>query len=174
MKYVQDAAGLYDPAVRDALSRFADGGDTTRFETATAVRAAAHAIERLRSVGSHSRTLSSGAVDLLLQLSTGDPASVGELARTAGVSSRNATGLVDTLERAGLVRRTPDPDDRRSVLVTVTEAGQDWVTGFRAPANLAMNAMFHGFTDAELGQLRHLCLRLVVNQGAIEQRMGSQ
>jgi DNA-binding MarR family transcriptional regulator len=174
MKYVKDAVGLYDPAVRDALARFADGGDTTRFESAAAVRAAAHAIERLRSVGSHSRTFSSGAVDLLLQLSTGDPASVGELARTAGVSSRNATGLVDTLERAGLVRRTPDPDDRRSVLVTVTEAGQDWVTEFRQPANLAMNAMFHGFTDAELGQLRHLCLRLVTNQRAIEQRMGSQ
>ena len=28
------------------------------------------------------------------------------------------------------MRRTPDPDDRRSVLVTVTEAGQEWVTGF--------------------------------------------
>jgi DNA-binding MarR family transcriptional regulator len=128
----------------------------------------------LRSVGSHSRTLSSGAVDVLLQLSTAGDLSVGELARTAGVSSRNATGLVDTLERAGLVRRTPDPDDRRSVLITVTEAGQDWVTEFRQPANLAMNAMFHGFTDAELGQLRHLCLRLVTNQRAIEQRMGNQ
>jgi DNA-binding MarR family transcriptional regulator len=72
------------------------------------------------------------------------------------------------------VRRTPDPDDRRSVLVTVTEAGQGWVREFRQPANMAMNAMFHGFTDAELGQLRHLCLRLVTNQRAIEQRMGSQ
>ncbi|HEX6360279.1 MarR family transcriptional regulator [Actinophytocola sp.] len=173
MKYVTDSAGLYDPTVRDALARFADGGDTTRFEAAAAVRAAAHAIERLRSAGS--RSLSSGAVDVLLQLSvTSGGVSVGELARAAGVSSRNATGLVDTLEKADLVRRTPDPDDRRSVLIAMTDAGRQWVTDFRQPANLAMNAMFHGFTDEEVAQLRHLCLRVVTNQQAIEQRMGTQ
>lgn len=30
-----------------------------------------------------------------------------------------------------------------------------------------MTALFHGFTDAELHQLRHLCLRLVQNQQSI-------
>jgi DNA-binding MarR family transcriptional regulator len=173
MKYVTDDAGLYNPAVREALARFADGGDTTRFEAASAVRAAAHAIERLRGAGA--RSLSSGAVDVLLRLSvTDDGVSVGELARSAGVSARNATGLVDTLEKADLVRRTPDPDDRRSVLIAMTDTGRAWVADFRQPANMAMNALFHGFTEEELTQLRHLSLRVVTNQLAIEQRMGSQ
>jgi len=173
MKYVHDDHGLYDAAVRDALGRFTGGADTGRLEAAAAVRAATHAVERLRSIGSRSRALSSGAVDLLLRLSDGESARVGELARAAGVSSRNVTGLVDTLERAGLARRTTAPGDRRSVLVSITEDGAAWVVDFREPARLAMAAMFHGFTEAEVAELRGLCLRLVVNQQAIERRMGN-
>ena len=34
------------------------------------------------------------------------------------------TGIVDTLEKNGLVTRQPNPDDRRSLLVTLTEKGK--------------------------------------------------
>lgn len=204
MKYVHDDHGLYDPSVREALVRFADGADTTQFEAAAAVRAAAHAVERLQNLGERNRALSSGAVDLLLRLDAAgsagaiDPddadsssagveskpagassghssgASVGELARAAGFSSRNVTGLVDTLERAGLVRRAPDPGDRRAVLVTITDAGRGWVADFREPARRAMGALFHGFTDAEVSRLRDLCLRLVVNQEMVARHVSGE
>jgi DNA-binding MarR family transcriptional regulator len=172
MKYVHDDDGLHDPAVRDAVGRFADGDGVAFFEAAAAVRAAAHAVERLRSAGAERRTLSSGAVDLLLQLSDGTSATIGELARAAGVSSRNVTGLVDTLERAGMVTRAPDPEDRRSVLVSITDAGAGWVEEFRVPARMAMAAIFHGFSAEEVNRLRDLCLRVVVNQRAVAERMG--
>ncbi|MBB4909764.1 MarR family winged helix-turn-helix transcriptional regulator [Actinophytocola algeriensis] len=170
MKYVHDDRGLYDPAVRETMGRFAE--DTTAFEAAAAVRAAAHAVERLRAAGAEGRALSSGAVDLLLRLSNGEPAGVGELARAAGVSSRNVTGLVDTLEKAGMVVRAPDPADRRAVLVSITEGGLGWLDDFREPARLAMAAVFHGFSADDVAQLRDLCLRLVVNQRAVAARMG--
>ena len=35
------------------------------------------------------------------------------------------TGIIDTLERKGLVRRTPNPADRRSFLATLTDAGRE-------------------------------------------------
>jgi DNA-binding MarR family transcriptional regulator len=43
--------------------------------------------------------------------------SAGELAKLCGLSSGGVTGLIDRLERAGLVKRTADPKDRRKVLV---------------------------------------------------------
>ncbi|TDV55130.1 MarR family winged helix-turn-helix transcriptional regulator [Actinophytocola oryzae] len=168
MKYVHDQDGLYDPSVREAVGRFADTTET--FEAASAVRTAAHAVERLQNLGERNRALSPGAVDLLLRLDGGD-AHVGELARDAGFSSRNVTGLVDTLEQKGLVRRTPDPADRRAVRVSATDGGHAWVAEFREPARRAMAALFHGFTDAEVASLRDLCLRLVVNQEAVSRRM---
>ncbi|MEU5942584.1 hypothetical protein ABZ807_26190 [Micromonospora sp. NPDC047548] len=48
-----------------------------------------------------SRGLSAGALDILIRLSAVSYGgiSIGDLAQSAGVSSRNVTGLVDTLER---------------------------------------------------------------------------
>lgn len=45
---------------------------------------------------------------------------VGELAEAARVTKQTATHLVEELERAGYVRRVPDPRDGRARLVTLT------------------------------------------------------
>jgi DNA-binding MarR family transcriptional regulator len=49
--------------------------------------------------------------------------SAGQLAEHMGLSSGAMTNRLDRLEDAGLVRRVPDPEDRRGVLVEPTEAG---------------------------------------------------
>ncbi len=51
------------------------------------------------------------------------PWRMGELASRMGIVPRSATGLVDALERAGLVERAIDPENRRSILVRLTEHG---------------------------------------------------
>ncbi|WP_103352336.1 MarR family winged helix-turn-helix transcriptional regulator [Amycolatopsis sp. CA-128772] len=154
---------LYSPDVRSALAGFTLGEDTGVLEAAAAVRTAARSLDQLRSRGTDSRGLSPGALDILIRLGTGG-SHVKDLAASAGVSSRNVTGLVDTLERAGFAERVPDPRDRRSVLVRITPDGRTWLEEFRRPSQLAMAALFRGFTAEETTQLRHLCLRLVENQ----------
>jgi DNA-binding MarR family transcriptional regulator len=47
-----------------------------------------------------------------------------ELANLNGCTPPTMTGIVDTLEKKGLVARQPNPADRRSLLVTLTEAGR--------------------------------------------------
>jgi DNA-binding MarR family transcriptional regulator len=56
----------------------------------------------------------------------GDPyrRSAGELARIMDLSSGAMTNRLDQLEKSGLVRRLPDPDDRRGVLVEPTDKGR--------------------------------------------------
>ncbi|MFI0929927.1 MarR family winged helix-turn-helix transcriptional regulator [Streptomyces sp. NPDC021012] len=171
-----DADGfLYDPGVRDSMRAFAAGDDTLALETAAAVRSAWQAVDRLRSQGAGGRGLSAGALDVLARLSTAtdEGLSIGELARAAGVSSRNVTGLVDTLERDGLARRVQDQRDRRSVRARITPAGRDWLDSFRQPTQRAMSAVFQGFTEAELARFRDLCLRVVENQQRIEQYLNT-
>jgi DNA-binding MarR family transcriptional regulator len=50
--------------------------------------------------------------------------SPGALLRTTLVTSGTMTNRIDRLEQAELVRRRPDPQDKRGVVVTLTEAGQ--------------------------------------------------
>jgi DNA-binding MarR family transcriptional regulator len=41
------------------------------------------------------------------------------------VTSGTMTSLLDTLERRGMIRRSAHPDDRRKILVHITDAGRD-------------------------------------------------
>jgi len=47
--------------------------------------------------------------------------SAGELAERAGLTSGSVTAVIDRLEAKGYVRRAADPEDRRRVLVELTE-----------------------------------------------------
>ncbi|GAB3827539.1 MarR family winged helix-turn-helix transcriptional regulator [Dactylosporangium cerinum] len=174
MQYVTDDDGrLFDPGTRAALEEVGGGDDVLPLlEAAAAVRSAAAAIEHLRSAGTGGRGLSAGGFDLLLRLRAGgdDGLPLGELAQALGVTPRNVTGLVDTLEREGLVRRVPDPADRRSVRAVATAEGLAWLDAFRAPTRAAMTAVFAGFGPAEADQLRDLCLRLVLGVRGVRER----
>lgn len=47
-----------------------------------------------------------------------------DLAERLRIAPRSATEVVDQLEAKGLVRRDPDPTDRRATLIVATAAGQ--------------------------------------------------
>jgi DNA-binding MarR family transcriptional regulator len=52
---------------------------------------------------------------------------VGEVAHMLTMSPNTTTAVLDRLEDQGLIRRRPDPTDRRAVLVALTERGGEWV-----------------------------------------------
>jgi len=55
--------------------------------------------------------------------------SPGDLANDLELSSGAMTSRLDRLEDAGLVRRLPDPDDRRAIVVELTDKGREaWDT----------------------------------------------
>jgi DNA-binding MarR family transcriptional regulator len=60
---------------------------------------------------------------LLEPLLAGDALSVRDLADQAGVAPPSATRMLDGLERAGFVTRSPSPRDRRVVDVALTAEG---------------------------------------------------
>lgn len=61
-----------------------------------------------------------------------DSVSAGDLARHLGCDPSNVTGLVDQLERRGLVVRTTPAQDRRVRAVEATARGRDVATAVRA------------------------------------------
>jgi DNA-binding MarR family transcriptional regulator len=56
---------------------------------------------------------------------SGAPLTLGELAQRLACVRSNVTQLVDRLEADGLVRRDPDPADRRSIRAVVTDSGRE-------------------------------------------------
>lgn len=60
----------------------------------------------------------------MLLRSLGEPASMSESAEAMACDPSNVTGLIDRLEKRGLVVRRPDPDDRRVRLLVLTAEGR--------------------------------------------------
>lgn len=81
------------------------------------------------------------------------------------VSGSNLTTVVDNLERRALVRREPNPEDRRAHLVRLTPRGAALIAqAFPAHAG-RIRALFDVLTPAERRQLGALARKLgVANQ----------
>ncbi len=56
-------------------------------------------------------------------LSRSGPLRLSELSEALHIAPRSTTDVVDTLEERGLVHRRPDPDDRRSTFVELSDEG---------------------------------------------------
>ncbi|KMS69419.1 MarR family transcriptional regulator [Streptomyces viridochromogenes] len=70
--------------------------------------------------------ISRGEFDVLATLRrAGEPHTLSprQLSATLMLTTGGMTGRLDKLERAGLLRRSPDPHDRRGLQVTLTEKG---------------------------------------------------
>src|SRR5918999_434038 len=73
---------------------------------------------------SHALGVTGGQVSLLIQVHKHRGIGVRDLAALERMSPAAMSGYVDRLERAGLVRRTPNPDDRRRQGLSVTTEGE--------------------------------------------------
>ncbi|MEU7586170.1 MarR family transcriptional regulator [Micromonospora sp. NPDC049230] len=85
------------------------------------------------------------------------PRTVREIAEMTGLTTGSATRLVDRLERGGFVRRTPDREDRRRVLVSPVPDRIARVTAVWDDLGPAWQAILDDHTDEELEVItRHL------------------
>ncbi|MET8806755.1 MarR family transcriptional regulator [Streptomyces sp. NPDC004546] len=108
--------------------------------------------------------ISRGEFDVLATLRrTGEPYTLSprQLSATLMLTTGGMTGRLDKLERAGLLRRSPDPHDRRGLQVTLTEKGLD-VIDRAVGAGLAVQTEALSLLDDEqVGQLADLLRELL-------------
>lgn len=102
---------------------------------------------RMRST--EGQALGHGHLSTLGTLSKNKPLRLGELAAREVVSAPSMTRTVSDLERRGLVRRLGDPDDKRSVLVELTEEGEQLVREARSHRAELLAAMLGDLTARE-------------------------
>jgi DNA-binding MarR family transcriptional regulator len=94
----------------------------------------------------------------------------GQLSTQLGLSSGAMTNRLDRLESADLVRRIPDPDDRRSVQVELTDAGWSlWQASVGVQATKE-RLLASSLDDAEKAALNDLLRRLMLAFGRISKR----
>ena len=119
--------------------------------------------ERLRPYG-----VSMGQIQVIAALMDGSARSQKELAQRAGVKQPTMAETLARMERDGVVRRTPDPDDGRGSLTSLTESAMEQLPKMRETLMRGERDAVAGLTAIEVATLRALLQRVVSNLEAVE------
>ena len=155
----------------DPTDRLLTGWDEARPDLAVG---ALQVTARLSRIGPHlarrqeelfSRSgLNRGEVGALSALRIAGPPhrlSPTRLARGLMMSSAGVTSRIDRLERRGFVRRLPDPNDRRGVIIELTEEGLEVVDGAVAAISASDRQLLERFDPQEIALLEGLLRKLL-------------
>jgi DNA-binding MarR family transcriptional regulator len=150
-----DAPGSAGPAVASAPVAervpLAPGPDTPHGQLGAAFKRAMGAVRRLRGRETHrSEQLSYAQYGLLFGLAGMCERSARDLAEHADLTPATVAQMLESLETHGLVTRTRSEQDRRVVLSSLTERGEQLVAERHAQMEPRWRAALDGFDDTEL------------------------
>jgi DNA-binding MarR family transcriptional regulator len=86
-----------------------------------------------------------------------------ELAQHLHIAPRSATEVIDALEAKGLVRRSPDPSDRRATLVSLTDHGERLGEEVRRARGALSERFFDRLDDEDRDHLARILRTLLAD-----------
>ena len=73
-----------------------------------------------------------------------------ELAKHTGLTSGATTAMLDRLEKAGLIERQPNPNDRRGTLIVPEKSSSEKVASWFESARQAQDELISSYSEEEL------------------------
>lgn len=72
------------------------------------------------------------------------------LSQRTGLAKTTLTSMLDRLESSGHIRRVPDPDDRRTVRIRLTETAEALREKYERVSAMMSDVFYKGFSDDEI------------------------
>jgi DNA-binding MarR family transcriptional regulator len=139
------------------MTRTSSPESATRRDALTGVSDELNGAVRLLRCAATGRMVKQGVsmthVHVMWRLEESGELTMSHLADSLDVSLSNATGLVDRMEERGLVERTRDTDDRRVVLVRLTQTGTEILDEIQIMKRDLMTAVLERLDDRQLDRL---------------------
>lgn len=92
-----------------------------------------------------------------------DDVKVVDLGRCAGLEPSTMTGLLDRMERNGLVRRALDPKDRRAQRIQLTVHGREMKDRVIDVLDKTLERAFGGVSEQQLSVLKETLRKVLIN-----------
>jgi DNA-binding MarR family transcriptional regulator len=101
----------------------------------------------------HEGSLSVVHLNVLMALRSGEAVTMSHLAEMLDVSVASTTGIVDRMEKKGVVERRHSEADRRVVEVHLTERGRAVFLAMRAERQVRLTTLLAAISDEDLAAL---------------------
>lgn len=88
---------------------------------------------------------------------------IAALGKSAGLEPSTMTGVIDRMERDGLVRREDDPEDRRAQNIRLTDEGERVRKAVVSAVDAALREALTGIGDGAIDVMKDVLKRVLVN-----------
>ncbi len=100
---------------------------------------------------------------VLMSLWKEDGLKVVDLGKKAGLEPSTMTGLLDRMERDGLLRRAADPMDRRALRIYLNEKVRDSQEPVMTVVNKVLDQMFKNISDEDIETTTNVLMNVLEN-----------
>ncbi|MGM9603627.1 MAG: MarR family transcriptional regulator [Faecousia sp.] len=130
-------------------------------------------ISRIKQMGTRifDRMLAASGIDafngaqgrILYVLWQGEDISISSLSAQTSLANTTLTSMLDRMERSGLIIRKPDPKDRRSTLIALTDKAKALQDDYERISQKMGERYYIGFSEAEIIQFEAYLQRVLSN-----------
>jgi DNA-binding MarR family transcriptional regulator len=100
---------------------------------------------------------------VLLSLWNEDNLRANELGKRAGLEPSSMTGLLDRMEKDGLLKRTPDPEDRRAFRILLTPLGADAEKASMEAVSRVLTRVFVDIPEKDIDTVKEVLRKVWTN-----------
>lgn len=130
-------------------------------------------ISRIKQTGTRifDRMLAASGIDafngaqgrILYVLWQSDDISISSLSAQTSLANTTLTSMLDRMEDSGLIVRKPDPKDRRSRLISLTDKAKALQDDYERISQKMNDRYYTGFSEDEIKQFESYLLRVLEN-----------
>ncbi len=130
-------------------------------------------ISRIKQAGTRifDRMLASSGIDafngaqgrILYVLWQHEDISISSLSAKTSLANTTLTSMLDRMESSGLIVRKPDPADRRSRLIALTDKAKALQHDYERVSQQMNERYYIGFTESEISQFEAYLQRVLAN-----------
>ena len=106
-------------------------------------------------------SLSPGQIGILFVLENDGESNMGHLSRSLDIDNAAISRLVDKLEKQGFVMRSINTEDRREILINITQEGLRNIDTVKVMVNAANERIREGFSDEEMSVYQRINMSIL-------------
>jgi len=93
-----------------------------------------------------------------------------ELSKETQLSKSTLTSMLDRLEEAGYIKRSPSKKDRRKIIINLIKVDKEFEQNYINVSNKMLNLFYNGFSEEEIDQFESFLKRLLNNLVEFEEK----
>lgn len=97
------------------------------------------------------------------------PLTITQIGKMTALAKSTLTSMLDTMERGGVIVRTPDPASRKQTIIRITERATAYRAQYEDISRRMTDLTYQGFSEAEIAQYESMLMRILHNLEAYQE-----